>query len=404
MSETAGAEATAAAAQPPDGIPARFVRRIALVATTWILAGWAIVGAFVWPDVPGHGWTLLAIALLSLAPLPVLLRGFVGRSYPSAWTRVLVLRPFLYVFLFLPLVALATLAAALVGLLFGGAMVAGRVAALAAAALLALLAVAGYVGSKRLVVRHVEVAHPALPPQLDGLRIVQLSDLHVGPHTSRRFLARVVREVERARPDVVAHTGDQVDDYDRDVAHFVRALGSLDAPLGVYAIAGNHDIYAGWEGVRDGLAAAGVRVLVNEAVPVERGGASLWLAGTGDPAATQWGVADPLAPAPDLDRTMAAVPPGAFAVVLAHNPALWPGLAQRGAQLTLSGHTHHGQLSIPALKWCLASPFLEHAMGRYDEGGRTLYINPGTNYWGLPLRLGAWPEVTVVTLRSGPAA
>jgi predicted MPP superfamily phosphohydrolase len=96
---------------------------------------------------------------------------------------------------------------------------------------------------------------------------------------------------------------------------------------------------------------------------------------------------------------MAAVPPGAYSVVLAHNPALWRGLAERGARVTLSGHTHHGQLSIPAWNWCLASPFLEHAMGRYDQGASTLYINPGTNYWGLPLRLGAWPEVTLVTLK-----
>src|SRR5207248_11245318 len=112
------------------------------------------------------------------------------------------------------------------------------------------------------------------------------------------------------------------------------------------------------------------------------------------------GVSDPPAPAPDIERTMASVKPGAFSLVLAHNPALWRPLAQRGAHVTLSGHTHHGQVSIPALRWCLATPFLKHAMGRYDEGASTLYINPGTNYWGLPLRLGAWPEVTIVTLRS----
>lgn len=96
---------------------------------------------------------------------------------------------------------------------------------------------------------------------------------------------------------------------------------------------------------------------------------------------------------------MAAIPRDGYSIVLAHNPALWPGLAARGARLTLSGHTHHGQISIPALRWCLASPFLEHAMGRYDQGRSVLYINPGTNHWGLPLRLGAWPEVTIVTLR-----
>jgi predicted MPP superfamily phosphohydrolase len=85
--------------------------------------------------------------------------------------------------------------------------------------------------------------------------------------------------------------------------------------------------------------------------------------------------------------------------VLAHNPALWPPLTARGARLTLSGHTHHGQLSIPALKWSLASPFLEFAMGEHARGASRLYIHPGTNHWGLPMRLGAWPEVAIVTLK-----
>jgi predicted MPP superfamily phosphohydrolase len=97
------------------------------------------------------------------------------------------------------------------------------------------------------------------------------------------------------------------------------------------------------------------------------------------------------------------VPPGAFAIVLAHNPALWPELAARGVPLTLSGHTHYGQLAIPRLGWSLASPFLEHAMGVHTRNGSTLYINPGTNYWGIPVRIGTPPEVTVLTLHRGAA-
>ena len=88
-------------------------------------------------------------------------------------------------------------------------------------------------------------------------------------------------------------------------------------------------------------------------------------------------------------------------IMLAHNPVLWPALAGHGVRLTLSGHTHHGQLSVPRLDWSLASVFLEHAMGSHRTGDSLLYINPGTNYWGLPFRLGALPEVTVLTLRRG---
>ncbi|HWG91273.1 MAG TPA: metallophosphoesterase, partial [Candidatus Thermoplasmatota archaeon] len=153
---------------------------------------------------------------------------------------------------------------------------------------------------------------------------------------------------------------------------------------------------------REGLRAAGFQVLVNEAVSLERNGVRFWVAGTGDPAGLQWRAEGGSEAAPDLARTLHGIPEEAFTLALAHNPALWPHLATRGVDLTLSGHTHHGQLSIPALNWCLASPFLEFAMGSYRHGDSLLYINPGTNYWGVPFRLGAWPEVTVLTLRRGP--
>ena len=90
--------------------------------------------------------------------------------------------------------------------------------------------------------------------------------------------------------------------------------------------------------------------------------------------------------------------------MLAHNPALWPAIAERGATLTLSGHTHWGQFALPSLGWSLASPFLEHSMGGYERDGALLYIHPGTNYWGIPFRLGTPPEVAVVTLRRGERA
>src|SRR5690606_38337287 len=165
----------------------------------------------------------------------------------------------------------------------------------------------------------------------------------------------------------------------------------------------NHDVYAGWAEVRRGMEEVGWRVLVNEAVPLERNGSRLWLAGTGDPAGRGGpGGADPTV-VPDVARALASVPAGAFTVALAHNPALWPELAARGVDLTLSGHTHYGQMAIPGLEWSLASVFLEHAMGTYRHGDSVLYINPGTNFWGIPFRIGTPPEVTVVTLHRGAA-
>lgn len=280
---------------------------------------------------------------------------------------------------------------------------AGRWAVGAMGVVVAVAAVWGYAGSRRLVVRPLDVSLPALPAGLEGMRIVQLSDLHVGPHTSRRHLARIAEAVRSAEPDLIVLTGDQVDDYARDVEPLGRALDGLSAPLGVIAVAGNHDVYAGWGAVRQGMERLGWRVLVNEAVPVERQGATLWVAGTGDPAGRGGPAGADAGVVPDVERTLAAVPRGAFTLALAHNPALWPELAARGVELTLSGHTHYGQLAVPRLGWSMASLFLDLAMGVHRRGDSVLYINPGTNFWGIPFRIGALPEVTVVTLRRGDA-
>ncbi|MFL5383760.1 MAG: metallophosphoesterase [Longimicrobiaceae bacterium] len=358
---------------------------------------WGVPGWLFAPLLPGGWLAVLAMGIVLLAPFGVLARGFSEGAYPSAFTRVWIFRPFWYGQFFLLLLAPAGVAGALAGLPFGAAREGGRVAVGIAAAALATLALWGYAGTRRLVVRPLELAFDGLPEGLDGMRIVQLSDLHVGPHTRRRHLARVMDAVRAAEPDLVVLTGDQVDDYPRDVEPLGSAFGGLAAPLGVIAIAGNHDVYAGWGEVRRGMEALGWRVLVNEAVPLERGGSHLWVAGTGDPA--RGALRGGMDATPDVGRTLAGVPPGAFAIVLAHNPALWPELAARGVPLTLSGHTHYGQLAIPRLGWSLASPFLEHAMGLHTRNGATLYINPGTNYWGIPMRVGTPPEVTVVTLR-----
>lgn len=366
---------------------------------TWNAVPWLVLGWLFAPVLPGGGWTVLGMALLAIAPVASVARQFGGDAYPSATRRIWLHRPMWYTQLLLPLLAMAGIAGAVAGLFVGAPHAGGRWAVAIAAPLLVLAGIWGYVGTRRLVVRSLEVRFPDLPAALDGLRIAQLSDLHVGPHTSRRHLARVAEAVRAADPHLLLYTGDQVDDFARDVEPLGQALGGLSAPLGVFAVAGNHDVYAGWPAVRRGMERLGWRVLVNEAVPVEWNGARFWLAGTGDPAGGRRPGDSPVAP--DVERTLAAIPRDAFSLVMAHNPALWPALADLGADLTLSGHTHHGQLSIPRLGWSLASPFLEHAMGMHRRGDSVLYINPGTNFWGIPFRIGALPEVTVVTLRAG---
>lgn len=398
---------SSAGTAPAPRQPPRILRRVFTFLLAWLTIPWLIVSFFMVGVMPGGWATLAGILVLALGAAGLRTRGFATRSYASAIMRSLVFVPFYYFFLFLPLLAIGAILGALVAWPFAGPVTGGRAAIEGLTALLGLLVVAGYAGSKRLVVRQVDFRHPMVPPEFDGLRIVQLSDLHVGPHTSSGFLMRILEAVERARPDIIAFTGDQVDDYAEDAAQFVELFGRLRAPLGLYAIAGNHDIYAGWKRVAATLRGAGIHVMENEGLSLRRGRGTLWIGGTGDPAARQFAGnsegQEPVfrgGPIPDLDRTMADAPADAFRLVLAHNPALWDGLAERGAHLTLSGHTHHGQFSIPTLNWSVASPFVKYAMGRHTSGDATLYISPGTNFWGIPFRLGAWPEVTVVTLRT----
>ncbi|MEO8453048.1 MAG: metallophosphoesterase [Gemmatimonadota bacterium] len=368
----------------------------------YLLLAWGTVAALASGLFAGALGVVLAVAVYTLIPLAAFLVWRGWPFYPGAGFRLVVVRPFWYVQLVLPLVAGAGLIGLGLGAPFGAAVLAGRVLAgsvlLAAVGLLGL----GYWGSAHLVVRQVDAGVPGLPAEFEGLRIVQLSDLHVGPHTSRRFLRRIADTIPRLRPDLIAVTGDMVDDRAEDVAVYAEALGSLDAPLGVYLIPGNHDVYAGWEAVERALGEANAgTVLVNEARLIRRGPATIALVGTGDPAGGQPGSSRV---APDLAKALALVPKGATVIALAHNPALWPALAERGVALTLSGHTHWGQLAIPARGWSLASRFLERSMGAHTRNESILYISPGTGYWGLPFRLGASPEVTLVTVRRADRA
>ena len=371
-------------------------------AVAYLLLAWTTLTVLAAGLFPGAAAVVILVALYTTIPLIAFVRWRGWPFYPGRGFRLLVVRPFWYAQLLLPLVAGAGLLGLVVGAPFGEAVLAGRVGAATVFVIVAIILGAGYFGSQQLVVRDVEMQVPRLPEEFEGLRIAQLSDLHVGPHTSRHFLQRVVATTRRLAPDIIAITGDLIDDRAEDVAVYARELRALQAPLGVYMIPGNHDVYAGWDDVERALRAADLgTVLVNELALIHRGEAAIALIGTGDPAGGSRGNSRA---APDVELAMAQVPDNATVIAFAHNPALWPSLAARGVALTLSGHTHWGQFALPRLGWSLASPFLEHAMGAHMEDNALLYINPGTGYWGIPFRLGASPEITLVTLRRGTTA
>jgi hypothetical protein len=282
--------------------------------------------------------------------------------------------------------------ALLLPLALGVAALVGAATNLALAATLGatlLLTAAAFVHRTRVV--HRDVAISSLPVAFDGYRIVQLSDLHCGPFASGRRVDRWVAVANRLEGDLVAVTGDLIASGSAFVPVVARALGALRGRDGVFACMGNHDYFTDGESVATALADNGLAVLRNRGVAIERGGARLYVAGVDD----TWTGRD------DLDETLARRPSGVPTVLLAHDPSLFPGAAARGVELTLSGHTHGGQLGFPFLarRWNLARVMTRFSSGFYRDGGSTLFVNHGLGTTGVPIRMLVAPEIAVLTLR-----
>ena len=253
------------------------------------------------------------------------------------------------------------------------------------------------------VTRH-DVYLGNLPDRFNGLRIVQLSDVHMDEYTEPAFLRRVIDQVNRIEADAVFLTGDYVS----------YGLGSRDFAVGAawqcanilnelkckqrYAVLGNHDVLVGGNQVTAALAANGITVLRNAYLPMERNGARIWLAGLDDPVD---GLPDPETAIPSSIRHR----PNEPTLLLCHAPdyvdhllAHPPGQA---VDLMLSGHTHGGQVRLPLLG-ALELPELgrKYVEGCFRLGELQLYVNRGIGTVGIPFRFDCPPEITLMTLRS----
>jgi predicted MPP superfamily phosphohydrolase len=238
---------------------------------------------------------------------------------------------------------------------------------------------------------------PRWPQDLDGLRVALVSDLHTGaPHVDEARLHEVVEAVDAQRPDLVVLLGDFIDPDVRggsavEPEAITAPLARLRAPLGVFAVLGNHDWQNAGEAVAAALRAAGIPVLENEAVAA----GPVYVAGLADLRTRE----------PDVAGTLAAVPDGAPVIVLSHDPDLFPQIPDRVA-LTLSGHTHGGQIAVPLLRRrAIPSRFGERfARGHVEEDGRHLYVTSGVGTTGWPVRLLAPAEVVILKLQAGTAS
>ena len=259
--------------------------------------------------------------------------------------------------------------------------------------LLALaLTALGYFNARRTAtVRRVKVRLHGLDPALAGFRIVQISDIHVGPTIKQEYLQAIVERVNALQPDVVAITGDLVDGSVPELSRHVAPLANLRARHGVYFVTGNHEYYAGVHPWLAELRRLGIRVLQNEHVVLTHDAASLVLAGVTDYTAHHFDPSHRSDPA----AALAGAPERVSRVLLAHQPRTAPAAALAGFDLQISGHTHGGQF----LPWSLFVPLQQpYVAGLHQLGRMQVYVSRGTGYWGPPKRIGAPSEISELLL------
>lgn len=330
-------------------------------------------------------------------------------SFGFGWHGTLSVRVlfFLVLCVALPklLFAIVSVAGRCAGLLLPHASTWGNIAGLG----IALVACGAFFygcvwGWHRLEVKEQLVESKEVPKAFDGYRIVQLSDLHVGTNGSDvAYIEKLVAKVNALQPDLIVFTGDLVNASPSELDSCAGILSLLYAPDGVFSVLGNHDYCLYNRGnTPEGMArdlevlksrekAMGWDLLLNEHRVIRRGNDSLYLAGVEN-------VGKPPFPSKgDLGKALKGIPDDAFAILLSHDPSHWRRevLPSSSVQLMLAGHTHAMQFKVGGFS---PSSWVYHEWaGLYEEGGRLLHVSVGQGGTA-PFRLGAWPEITVLTL------
>jgi predicted MPP superfamily phosphohydrolase len=236
-----------------------------------------------------------------------------------------------------------------------------------------------------------EIGFPGLSPDLDGLRIVHLSDIHLGPFLDPADLERIVGMANETRPHLAAVTGDFITVRDDWLSDCLRILSRLRAEAGVYACLGNHEMRARCsDRAKAEGASHGIEVLRGEARGVRFGQAALNVAGVDYQRMKR----------PYLVGSGELVKPGEFNLMLSHNPDVFPAAAAQGWDFTLAGHTHGGQVTAGILSQYLnvARVFTPYVYGTYRNGRSAIYVTRGIGTVGVPARIGAPPEIGLIRL------
>jgi len=251
---------------------------------------------------------------------------------------------------------------------------------------------------------------PDLPQEFDGFKITQLSDIHSGSFINGKGVNKGIMIVNEQQSDLILFTGDLVNNHAAEMDPWIPLFAQLKAPCGKFSVLGNHDYgdYIKWknkaakqanlERLKNIHREIGFRLLLNESVSIERNGASIALIGV-----ENWGKGG-FHKYGDLKLASATVPPGAFKILMSHDPSHWEAVTlghQKHIHLTLSGHTHGAQFGIELFgwKWSPVKYIYKQWAGLYEQNGKYLYVNRGFGFLGLKGRVGIWPEITVITLK-----
>lgn len=308
---------------------------------------------------------------------------------PLAWVGMSWLAFGLYLSLGLLVVAIVAGVLALRGSDPATRVRVNRIGSLAALAGAAATTTWGLVSAANPEVTDWTVASDQLPEQFDGTTVVLLSDLHIGAVNSERLTRELVDTANAADPDIVILAGDLVEGSPDRYGHQLAPLADLQADLGVYAVTGNHEFISGepqaWIDIWQEL---GITVLQNESATIELDGAAIHIAGVHDAMGDGDWQADP-------DAALDGVPVDEFTLYVAHQPVQAEDAQGRGIDLQVSGHTHGGQLWPMHAAVLAAQPMLG---GRATVGDVDVITSRGAAAWGPPVRVGAAPEIPVITL------
>jgi uncharacterized protein len=241
---------------------------------------------------------------------------------------------------------------------------------------------------------HLTLTLPQLPPSFSGLRVVQLSDIHLGFYYNINHLEGIIRRVNQLEPDLICFTGDLVDDAIDGLEQSVPLLRKLHAPLGKVAIFGNHDFRSGHPNmVRSTLIKSGFTFLRNSHITLNKYGDPFHIAGLDDLFGGH----------PDMDRTLSPIPKSEFTMLLAHEPDMADYIGNYNVNFMLSGHSHGGQIRLPFYGAVYRPDGAKHyvrGLKTIPEKGLTLYVNRGIGTTFLPIRFNCRPEITLFTLNA----